>query len=61
MVSTFCRLYEYLDGEDTYDWINTNMTPEEGYVNFTPILAKFHNFTNGFDPGEERRSQNFWI
>ncbi len=43
-------VYEFLDGEDTYDWINTNMKPEED-AEFAIILAKFHNAANGFDPG----------
>ncbi len=49
-------VYEYLDGEDKYDWINTNMTPEED-AEFARILAKFHNFTNGFDPGEKAEAR----
>ena len=55
VVRTFA-VYEYLDGEDTYDWINTNMTPEED-AEFARILAKFHNFTNGFDPGEKEEAR----
>ena len=55
VVRTFA-VYEYLDGEDTYDWINTNMTPEED-AEFARILAKFHNFTNGFDPGEKKKPE----
>ncbi|MDO4542332.1 MAG: phosphotransferase, partial [Bacillota bacterium] len=45
-------VYDFLEGEDTYDWINTNMTPEED-EEFARLLAKFHNAANGFDPGEK--------
>ncbi|MEG0873786.1 MAG: phosphotransferase [Clostridiales bacterium] len=49
-------VYEFLDGDDTYDWINTNMTPEED-GEFARILAKFHNYANGFDPGEKAEAR----
>lgn len=49
-------IYRYLYGDDTYDWLNTNMTPEEDY-NLGKLQAKFHNFTNGFDPGEKAEPQ----
>lgn len=45
-------VYSFLEGEDSYDWINTNMTPEED-SEFAKILAKFHNANNGFNPGEK--------
>lgn len=45
-------VYEFLEGDDTYDWINTNLTPEED-GEFARILAKFHNYANGFDCGEK--------
>lgn len=45
-------IYDFLDGEDTYDWLNTSLKPEED-INFGELQAKFHNYTNGFDPGEK--------
>lgn len=45
-------IYDFLDGDDTYDWINTKMKPDEDR-NFGELQAKFHNYTNGFDPGEK--------
>ncbi|MDO4542219.1 MAG: phosphotransferase [Bacillota bacterium] len=49
-------VYRYLYGDDTYDWINTNLKPEEDY-NLGALQAKFHNFTNGFNPGEKAEPQ----
>lgn len=49
-------VYDFLEGDDTYDWINTNMTPEED-EEFARILAKFHNYANGFDSGEKEEAR----
>lgn len=51
-IRRYFAIYTFLDGDDDYDWINTEMTPEEDRE-FARILAKFHDSVNGFDPGEK--------
>ena len=40
-------VYDYLYGDDPYDWINNNLENEE-YYSMAGVLAKFHNCVYGF-------------
>ena len=51
-IRRYFAVYTYLDGNDDYDWINTNMTPGEDRE-FSAMLARFHNSVYGFDPGQK--------
>lgn len=51
-VSRAFAIYEFLEGEDRYTWINTKLTPDEDR-SFGRLLAQFHASTAGFDPGEK--------
>ena len=45
-------VYDYLSGDDPYDWINNNLKNEE-YYSMAGVLAKFHNCVYGFQGGEK--------
>jgi homoserine kinase type II len=50
----YFAVYDYLDGEDKYTWIDPYLTDEE-FANFAALLANFHNASRNFDPrGRER-------
>lgn len=49
-VSRAFAVYDYLEGEDKYNWIETNLTPEED-VSFARLLAQFHTAARNFDSG----------
>lgn len=51
-VSRYFAVYQFLEGEDRYSWINTNMNREED-ISYGELLASFHACTMGFDPGEK--------
>lgn len=54
-VSRAFAVYEFLQGEDRYDWINTKMLPEED-ESFGELMASFHSCTAGFNPGEKEEA-----
>jgi homoserine kinase type II len=41
-------VFRYLEGEDTYSWLNNRMT-REGFASAATLLAQFHHFGVGFD------------
>lgn len=45
-------VYDFLPGEDRHDWINNDLTPAED-ASMGALLAKFHDCTAGFDPGQK--------
>lgn len=50
----YFAVYDFLDGEDKYTWIDPYLTDEE-FTNFAGTLATFHNASRDFDPkGRER-------
>lgn len=51
-VSRAFAVYEFLQGDDRYSWINTDMTVNED-ISFGKLLGAFHNSTYGFNPGEK--------
>ncbi|WP_089612349.1 phosphotransferase [Dehalobacterium formicoaceticum] len=50
----YFAVYDYLEGEDKYTWIDPYLTDEE-FANFAGVLATFHNASRNYDPkGRER-------
>ena len=47
----YFAVYDFLEGEDRYTWIdNENTIPE--FRNLGALVARFHNFGRDFDPGK---------
>ena len=51
IVNRAFAIYDFLEGEDKYTWIDTNLLPEED-ASFAKLLAQFHNSARNFDPGD---------
>lgn len=49
-------VYEYLEGEDRYTWVRTDMTAAET-ENAAAVLAEFHHAVRAFDPGRLMRKE----
>ena len=50
----YFAVYDFLDGEDKYTWIDPYLTDEE-FTAFAGVLANFHNASRNYDPkGRER-------
>lgn len=50
-ISSYCAVYEYLEGNEPYDWINNWAppgVPEITYVTGAELLAEFHNSVRDF-------------
>ena len=45
----YFAVYEFLTGEEPYDWINNDM-PRESYLGVARIVAAFHSSVCDFDP-----------
>ncbi|MDO4548996.1 MAG: phosphotransferase [Clostridia bacterium] len=50
VISRAFAVYQFLDGEDRYAWLDNRMTPGEDR-SYGALLAKFHDCMSGFDPG----------
>ncbi len=51
LTSRAFAIYDYLEGEDKYTWIETDLLPEED-ASFARLHAEFHNAARDFDPGD---------
>lgn len=50
----YFAVYDFLEGEDKYTWIDPYLTDEE-FASFAGVLATFHNASRNYDPkGRER-------
>lgn len=49
-------VYEYLDGEDKYTWTDNDCSPIE-LSNFGALLARFHDSTRNFNPGDIAKAE----
>ena len=49
MRQIYYTLYEYLQGEEPYDWI-TNIMPQKSYLGIASTVAELHNAAFDFDP-----------
>ena len=52
-VGCYCAIYEFIDGDEPYDWIKnwaSDIVPERTYTKAAEILAEFHNSVRDFDP-----------
>ncbi|MDR3038078.1 MAG: phosphotransferase [Candidatus Adiutrix sp.] len=52
----FFAVYDFLPGEDRYTWVNNENTPAE-FRNLGALLARFHNFGLGFNPGQLAKAE----
>lgn len=52
----YFAVYEYLDGEDKYSWLDTNLTDEE-LASAAEVMASFHNAVRDFDPKDWARQE----
>ena len=52
----YFAVYDYLPGEDRYTWVHNENTPAE-FENLGALLARFHNFGVGFDPGKLAKAE----
>jgi homoserine kinase type II len=52
----YFAVYDYLPGEDRYTWVQNENTPAE-FRNLGALLARFHNFGVGFDPGKLAKAE----
>ena len=55
-VKRFFAVYDCLEGEDRYSWVNNRLTDKE-YAGAARVLAQFHHCGSDFDPGNLRREQ----
>jgi len=50
----YFAVYEYLEGEDKYTWVDNELTDKE-YASCGELIAELHNAVRDFDPGELER------
>jgi len=50
----YFAVYEYLEGEDKYTWVDNELTDKE-YASSAEVIATFHNAVKDFDPGDFER------
>ncbi len=52
----YFAVYDYLEGEDRYTWINNENSPDE-FRNLGALQARFHNFGREFNPGKLAKAE----
>ena len=52
----YFAVYDFLQGEDRYTWINNENTPTE-FRNLGALTARFHNYGQAFDPGKLAKAE----
>ena len=52
----YFAVYDFLPGEDRYTWVQNENPPDE-FRNLGALLARFHNFGVGFDPGKLAKAE----
>ncbi|MDR3205439.1 MAG: phosphotransferase [Deltaproteobacteria bacterium] len=52
----YFAVYDYLEGEDRYTWVNNENTPVE-FRNLGALQARFHFFGLGFNPGDLAKAE----
>jgi homoserine kinase type II len=55
-LSYYFAVYEFLEGEDKYNWLENEMTNEE-LASAAEVMATFHNAVKGFDPNGWARQE----
>lgn len=53
----YFAVYEYLEGEDKYTWVDNELTDKE-YASSAEVIAVFHNAVKDFDPGNLERVES---
>jgi homoserine kinase type II len=52
----YFAVYDFLPGEDRYTWVFNENTPDE-FRNLGALIARFHNYGLGFEPGKLAKAE----